>query len=282
MLARTRLKTDATASARPRRRRSRDERRRGRSASRHGPPDANALTRAVMPAQELSLGITLAVLGAGLLHAGWNALLKGAPGGDPMLDTASVVAGSCVCALVALPFVPLPDPRAWKFIAGVDGDPLRLLRHAGAGVSHRRPVVRLSADARHGAAARRACSASCSCTSCPRCTSMLGILLICARHRQHRVRAPRAPSARGGAAGRSPTPRSSRSTRSSTAPARARRATRSRYVTWLIFLEGLPFLAWIALAARRARPSPICARGWRRGLLGGACSLAAYGSCCGR
>ncbi len=27
-----------------------------------------------MPLQELSLGITLAVLGAGLLHAGWNAL----------------------------------------------------------------------------------------------------------------------------------------------------------------------------------------------------------------
>ena len=46
-----------------------------------------------MPTQELTLGITLAVLGAGLLHAGWNALLKSAPGGDPMLDTASVVAG---------------------------------------------------------------------------------------------------------------------------------------------------------------------------------------------
>jgi hypothetical protein len=71
----------------------------------------------VMPVQELSLGITLAVLGAGLLHAGWNALLKSAPGGDPMLDTATVVAGSCVWALVVLPFVPLPDPSAWKFIA---------------------------------------------------------------------------------------------------------------------------------------------------------------------
>ena len=43
---------------------------------------------------ELTLGVTLAVLGAGLLHAGWNALLKSAPGGDPLLDTATVVAGS--------------------------------------------------------------------------------------------------------------------------------------------------------------------------------------------
>ena len=71
-----------------------------------------------MPAQELSLGITLAVLGAGLLHASWNAMLKSAPGGDPMLDTASVVAGSSVCALVLLPFVGVPAPAAWKFIAG--------------------------------------------------------------------------------------------------------------------------------------------------------------------
>src|SRR5690242_20990505 len=68
--------------------------------------------------QELSLGITLAVLGAGLLHAGWNALLKAAPGGEPMLDTAAVVAGSCVWGALALPFVGTPDPAAWKFVAG--------------------------------------------------------------------------------------------------------------------------------------------------------------------
>src|SRR5213075_1181830 len=65
----------------------------------------------------LTLGVTLAVLGAGLLHAGWNALLKNAQGGQPMLDTATVVAGSAVWSLLVLPFVPLPDPTAWKFIA---------------------------------------------------------------------------------------------------------------------------------------------------------------------
>ena len=69
------------------------------------------------PATELSLGVTLAVLGAGLLHAGWNALLKAAPGGDPLLDTATVVAGSAVCGLVVIPFVGVPDPAAWKFAA---------------------------------------------------------------------------------------------------------------------------------------------------------------------
>src|SRR5258706_6528781 len=71
-----------------------------------------------MPATELTLAVTLAVLGAGMLHAGWNALLKSAPGGDPMLDTATVVVGSALWGVVVIPFVGLPDPAAWKFIAG--------------------------------------------------------------------------------------------------------------------------------------------------------------------
>jgi len=66
---------------------------------------------------ELTLGVTLAVLGAGMLHAGWNALLKSAGGGDALLDTATVVAGSTVCSLLVLPFVPLPDSAVWPFIA---------------------------------------------------------------------------------------------------------------------------------------------------------------------
>ncbi|HLW12884.1 MAG TPA: EamA family transporter, partial [Casimicrobiaceae bacterium] len=47
------------------------------------------------------------------------------------------------------------------------------------------------------------------------------------------------------------------------------------YVTWLIFVEGLPFLSWIGW--RRGAPAvAYLYRGWRRGLLGGACSLGAY------
>src|SRR5215470_9655308 len=71
-----------------------------------------------MPAPDLTLGITLAVLAAGLLHAGWNALLKSAPGGDPLLDTATVVVGSAAWGLIVIPFVGLPDARSWPFIAG--------------------------------------------------------------------------------------------------------------------------------------------------------------------
>jgi drug/metabolite transporter (DMT)-like permease len=62
----------------------------------------------------LSLTITFAVLLAALLHASWNAMIKG--GGDVLLDTAAIVAGA---GLVTLPFllvVPVPDAASWPYI----------------------------------------------------------------------------------------------------------------------------------------------------------------------
>ena len=47
------------------------------------------------------------------------------------------------------------------------------------------------------------------------------------------------------------------------------------YVAWLTFLEAIPFLAWIRFQRGHDVVSYI-ARGWRRGLLGGAASLGAY------
>jgi drug/metabolite transporter (DMT)-like permease len=64
----------------------------------------------------LSLEITLAVLLAALLHASWNAMIKG--GSDVLLDTATIVAGA---GLIAFPFlfvVPLPSAASWPYIFG--------------------------------------------------------------------------------------------------------------------------------------------------------------------
>lgn len=64
----------------------------------------------------MSLAISFAVLFAALLHASWNAMIKG--GGDVLLDTAAIVAGA---GLVALPFlfvVPVPAAASWPYIAG--------------------------------------------------------------------------------------------------------------------------------------------------------------------
>jgi drug/metabolite transporter (DMT)-like permease len=64
----------------------------------------------------LSIEVTLAVLLAALLHASWNAMIKG--GSDVLLDTATIVAGAGVVALPFLFVVPLPAPASWPYIFG--------------------------------------------------------------------------------------------------------------------------------------------------------------------
>jgi phosphonate utilization associated putative membrane protein len=64
---------------------------------------------------ELSLGVTFAVLGAALLHASWNALIKS--GRDPLLDTALISLAGSLIALPLLAVFPAPAPAAWPFMA---------------------------------------------------------------------------------------------------------------------------------------------------------------------
>ena len=226
------------------------------------------------PAQALSLGITLAVLLAALLHASWNALLKSAPGGDPMLDTASVVAGSCVWALAMLPFVPLPAPAAWKFVAAssvIHFAYYITLAHAyrTGDLSFAYPLMRGSAPlivTVLGVVFLH---------ELPTAQITVGILLICAgivsiafvRREKHAPAAAAWAFANAGIIAAYTLVDGSGARASGNAIG---------YVSWLIFLEGLPFLAWIALRGRRPALAYVH-RGWRRGLLGGACSLAAYG-----
>jgi multidrug transporter EmrE-like cation transporter len=212
----------------------------------------------VMPVQELSLGITLAVLGAGLLHAGWNALLKSAPGGDPMLDTATVVAGSCVWALVVLPFVPLPDPSAWKFIAAstvIHFAYYVTLAHAyrTGDLSFAYPLMRGSAPlivAVLGVAFLQ---------ELPTTHAMLGIVLICTgivsiafvRRERHPAAAARWAFANAAIIA-AYTLVDGAGVRASGNPL--------AYVSWLLALEGLPYLAWVLwrgrAPARRIAPKP--------------------------
>ena len=64
---------------------------------------------------ELSAGVTLAVLGAALLHATWNAIIKS--GRDPLLDTALVALGGSLVALPLLAVVAPPERASWPYIA---------------------------------------------------------------------------------------------------------------------------------------------------------------------
>jgi drug/metabolite transporter (DMT)-like permease len=225
---------------------------------------------------ELTFGITLAVLGAGLLHAGWNALLKSAPGGDALLDTAAVVAGSSLWGCIVAPFAGLPASAAWPYMA------LSAVIHFGyyltlaqayrtGDLSFAYPLMRGSA---------------------PLIVALLGIFLL--------GELPTASMALGialisvGIVSIALIPRGLRGHPRNAAywafanagiialytlvDASGARASGNAagYVSWLIFLEGLPFLAWIL--ARRGRVAVRYVRASApRGLVGGACSLAAYG-----
>jgi drug/metabolite transporter (DMT)-like permease len=64
----------------------------------------------------LSLTVSFAVLLAALLHAAWNAMIKG--GRDVLLDTAAIVAGAGIVAIPFLFVVPVPARESWPYIAG--------------------------------------------------------------------------------------------------------------------------------------------------------------------
>jgi drug/metabolite transporter (DMT)-like permease len=65
---------------------------------------------------EISLPVTLAVLGAALLHASWNVLVKS--GADQQLETINIAVGSGLVGLIAAFFLPAPARESWPWVAG--------------------------------------------------------------------------------------------------------------------------------------------------------------------
>lgn len=97
------------------------------------------------PDAAIASPVLLAVLGAALLHASWNALLKRR--GEPLLATLLVVAGATLLAAIALPLLPAPASACWPFIAASSGIHtvyfLLLIETYGDGqVSHAYPLMR--------------------------------------------------------------------------------------------------------------------------------------------
>jgi len=65
--------------------------------------------------QELSLPVTLAVLGAALLHAAWNALLK--TSSDKQLDTVAISVGAALVSVAVAPWLDFPAQASWPWLA---------------------------------------------------------------------------------------------------------------------------------------------------------------------
>ena len=63
----------------------------------------------------MSTTVFVAILGAAMLHAAWNALVKG--GNDKRLNMGAVVLGHLPFALAALPFAPRPSAESFPYLA---------------------------------------------------------------------------------------------------------------------------------------------------------------------
>jgi drug/metabolite transporter (DMT)-like permease len=62
----------------------------------------------------MSVQVMLVVLAAAALHATWNAMIKA--GTDQVLNTVLIATGAGLLAGLTLPFRPLPEPACWPFL----------------------------------------------------------------------------------------------------------------------------------------------------------------------
>ena len=222
---------------------------------------------------ELTFGVTLAVLGAALLHASWNAIIKS--GRDPLLDMALVtLAGSLLASAIAVAAaVPPPPPASWPYLAASTvvhiGYYATLAGAYRAGdLSHGYPIMRGTAPLLTALGTWLVLGESLS----P--GAMLGVLLICGGVLSLGL-------AGGGASGRA------------TAWALTNAALISlytladgagvrisgdawSYVVWLFVVHGLPFGLGV-LALKRAAFLRHAAKNWHRGLAGALLSGVSYG-----
>ncbi|OGA73400.1 MAG: hypothetical protein A3G81_05690 [Betaproteobacteria bacterium RIFCSPLOWO2_12_FULL_65_14] len=217
---------------------------------------------------ELTLPVTLAVLGAALLHAGWNALVKASE--DKQLDTFAVAASSGLVALLLLPLLPAPARASWPWLAGSAAVHILYFGFlAGAyrwgDLSYVYPVMR------GGGPIIVAASGALAFAEVLQASEWLGVLLICAgilafASGAHDRRATWFALANAVVIGAY--------TLIDAAGARASAAPVS-YTLWFFVVNGVVITA-IGLGVRGRAVPAYFRRHWLRAAAGGACALGAY------
>ncbi len=222
----------------------------------------------------MTLDVMFAVLFGALLHACWNALISGST--DRTLDTVLVVAGAAVIAACALPFAPLPAPASWPFLiaSGVIHVVYFILvaqsyRHGELSFAY--PIMRGSAPVISAIAAALLLAES------PSAGGWLGVLLISGG-----VMLLAADSWRNGAF-------QGRAALFALATAAiivvytlvdgigARLSQQAAaYTGWVFVLTAVPLVALFLVRSGRATRGYFKLH-WRRGLIGGGCTLGSYG-----
>ena len=225
-----------------------------------------------MPAADISLPVTLAVLGAGFLHALWNALLKSSAG-DATLDTVLIIGGGFTVCLPLLPFLPLPATGAWPFI--VASMVMHFAYYATLAEAYRRGDLSFAYPLMRGVA--------------PLIVTLLGVVFLSERLRVETVAGILLISAgiitiawfasgrhTLAAAGWALANALIIATYTLIDGAGARAAGNPwSYAVWLTVLDAMPFMAWVAWTRGRSAITYLAPR-WRRGMLGGSASIGAY------
>jgi drug/metabolite transporter (DMT)-like permease len=222
--------------------------------------------------------VFVAVLLAALLHAAWNAIVKAAP--NSYLDTVLVNIFGALTAVVALGFLPLPHAASVPFMIGSAIVHMGYFALVGAAyrhadLSYAYPLMRgtgpLLVSLTSAAFIGEALTG----------TGYLGVALICGGLLALAVDGMRRPGAPGTALGRGTlfslangvviaayTYLDGLGARASGAPV--------SYLLWMLLLTAVPLVGMAFRTHRAALPTYIRLR-WRHGLIGGLCTLGAYG-----
>jgi drug/metabolite transporter (DMT)-like permease len=222
---------------------------------------------------DLGIGVTLAVLAAALAHAIWNAMIKSS--GDVLLDMTLIVLFAGLATVPFLPFVELPGRAVWPYIAASMGIHIAYYTalvgaYRAGDLSHGYPIMRGLAPLIVSLCALSWLGEA------PRPMVWVGVLLICGgvlslgfagwHWQDSRVSLSWALANAVIIAAY---------TLVDAAGVRAADSPQS-YIVWLFVLDALPFPILVFLIKRQQLVS-YAARFWRRGVLGGVLSAAAYG-----
>jgi drug/metabolite transporter (DMT)-like permease len=219
------------------------------------------------------------VLFAALMHAGWNAIVKG--GGDKLLTTVMITSAAGVIAALALPFLPQPAAASWPFIGGSVS--LQILYYALLAAAYRRGDLSHAYPIMRGTAPLIVAAVSVwligEAVSGER---WLGIALICAgvlglashrpahlaqgAHSAHHRSATAYALANAGVIA-SYTVIDGLGVRRSGAP--------TAYTLWIFLLTGIELLLWASIWRRRELGAYLRGQ-WLQGLAGGAGTVVSY------
>lgn len=216
----------------------------------------------------MSLAIFCAVLCAALLHAGWNAIVK--LGGDKLLTTILVTGWAALLSALALPWLPLPAPASWPWLAG--SAVLQVGYYVLVARAYQVADMSLSYPLMRGCAPLLvALAGSLAFDERLPASGWLGIAVVSAGI---------VGMAGGGARHHLRLPLSIAVLIATYTLVDARGARLSgnaaSYTLWLFLLSGLPLPLW-ALSARRAQLRSHLHGNWGRGLVGGFGTTASYG-----